>query len=180
MYIRVGNIVVNAAQLVHARTGTADDGQRRAMLTMTAGPEVELVGDAAERFIEALPIYTPVVAEPEGEASGEDGETAANPEGLRDAALVEGLRAAWAEAEPGDGAGLAWERFAAEYERAYGYAPGYFEAALSPGEAARRMRAHARELRPPFGDEGYLRRAEACERRARLLCPTEAGGEGAT
>lgn len=56
MYIRLGSIIVNTAQLVHARVLDGDE----VVLVMSTGAEIELDAAAGAKFLEALPVYEPV------------------------------------------------------------------------------------------------------------------------
>ena len=65
MYLRIADIVINTNQLVHARVSGGSEARRdrEVVLVMTKGPEIELVGESAEKFLAALPVYEPVTGE---------------------------------------------------------------------------------------------------------------------
>lgn len=60
MYIRIGNLIVNASNLIHARV--EDDG-REVVLTMAGGENLTFTGGDAEKFLISLPVYEPVMGE---------------------------------------------------------------------------------------------------------------------
>ena len=54
MYIKIGDLIINANRLV---TAHIEDEGREVILTMAGGDEIHLRGDEARRFLESLPTY---------------------------------------------------------------------------------------------------------------------------
>ncbi len=59
MYIRIGKRIINAANITDVEIGEVE-GVLSLIIYLTGDRKVKLSGEDAERFLEALPTYTPV------------------------------------------------------------------------------------------------------------------------